>query len=306
MKSTTNLFNALHLTVTPAMATPLDRSGYKVNVEIIPQLVDFLIERGVGGIFAGGTTGEGILLSLDERVRLHNAMLEAVNGRTPTLLHIGTNNLVDTVKLGRASLSSSLSSSPSPNALVVMPPTFYKMTNDALFGYFAEIASALPDIPFLVYDIPHLAINGISPDLLTRLCTEIPSFAGIKCSRPDGQALTALLTDLPPDKLFLAGNENLVLGSMAMGATGAISGLSTAIPEPFVAMYSAIKTGHLINATQHHRNIKRILTILNTRPRVGYIKAILRARGIDVGHPMPPRDTVDESIWDEVSHLLNN
>ena len=75
-----NLKSKLMSGVTPAMATPIAADGYTVNTAVIPQLVDFLIDRGVAGLFSGGSTGEGIALDLDERQKLHEATLKAANG----------------------------------------------------------------------------------------------------------------------------------------------------------------------------------------------------------------------------------
>jgi dihydrodipicolinate synthase/N-acetylneuraminate lyase len=281
----------------PAMATPIDASGHRVDESQIPLLVDFLIDRGVGGLFVGGTTGEGILLDVSERKRLHEATVMAAAGRVPVLLHVGCNVTRHTFDL--AAHAQTLDA----DGIVVVTPYFYPLDDDALLAYFDLTAGAAPNTPLLIYDIPHFANNGISPALVPRLVTEVETFVGLKCSRHDAQAIRALLAALPDDKILLAGNERILLGSLAMGAAGAISGLATAVPEPFVALLEAVAADAWQEAQRWHRVINHLLDVL-TGPRIGNIKAILAARGVPVGRPIPPRPAGEPAIWQALlAHL---
>lgn len=279
------------------MATPLHEDGYRVNTAVLPALVNFLIDKGVKGLFVGGTTGEGILLSAAERQRLHEGAMTAVNGRVPVLLHVGANTTATAVALTQHAVHLGA------DAIVAVPPTFFGMDEDSLTAYFQAIAAAAPETPLLLYDIPHLAINGISPALLTRLSREIPSLAGVKTSRPDAQMIRQLLDAAPERLIMLAGNERIALGSLAMGADGLISGLSTAVPEPFVALSRAVGEGDLAAARQAHQTINRLLDLMPPQ-RIGGIKTILAERGIPVGTAVPPRPMPQGGIWPRMKELL--
>lgn len=283
--------------VTPAMATPLQANGYHINETAVPQLVNFLIEKGVKGLFIGGTTGEGLVLALEERRRLHESAITAVNQRVPILLHVGANDMKTAVSLTQHAVQLQ------PDAIVAIPPTFYGVDDAALAGYFQAIAATAPEIPLLLYDIPHMAINGISPALFTRLKQELPTLAGVKTSRPDAQVIRQLIDVADGDLLVLVGNERIALGSLAMGADGLISGLSTAVPEPFVTLTQAIGSGNLAAARQAHQLINRLLDLLPAR-RIGGIKQILAERGIPVGTAVPPRPMPTEPIWPHMEPLL--
>lgn len=283
--------------VSPAMATPLVPGTHTVNTAVIPQLVDFLAARGVKGLFVGGTTGEGILLDVDERQALHAATAEAARGRVAVLLHVGAQRTETSVALAKHAAGLR------PDALVAMTPIFYGLSDDALVRYFCAIAAAAPEIPLFVYDIPQFAINGISPALLARLCREIPSLAGLKSSRVDVQVVRQLIDALPRDRILLAGNESAALGSLALGADGLISGLSTAIPEPFVALTRAAAAGDLDEAREWQRCINRLLGALGNA-RIGGIKAILNQRGVPVGPPVPTLDATDEPLWAKAAEIL--
>ncbi len=280
------------------MATPLDSDGYSVNLQEIPPLVDFLIAQGVKGLFVGGTTGEGILLDDDERMQLHEATVEAGNGRVPVLLHIGANRTDTAVALARQAAAIGA------DAIAAVTPTFYAMHDDALAVYYHAIAEAAPQLPLLLYDIPHMAVNGISPALLRRLSKELPNLAGVKTSQGNAQVLRELIHATPENLMVLAGNERIALGTLAMGADGLISGLSTAVPEPFVALTAAFATGNRTEARHQHRLINQLLDLLPAGARIGAIKQILAERGLNVGKAIPPRPMPTTPIWPQMAALL--
>ena len=283
--------------VSPAMATPLVPGTHTVNLPVVPPLVDFLAGKGVKGLFVGGTTGEGTQLDLDQREALHEAAAAAAGGRVAVLLHVGAQRTEDAIRLARHAAGLR------PDAIVAMTPTFYGMSDAALTRYFGAIAAAAPDVPLFLYDIPQFAVNGISPTLLSSLAHELPSLAGLKSSRVDVQIVRQLIDALPADKILLAGNESASLGSLALGADGLISGLSTAIPEPFVAMTRAFAAGNMAEAREWQRCINRLLGGLGGA-RIGGIKAILNQRGIAVGPPVPVLDATDEPLWPRAAEVL--
>ena len=284
--------------VTPAMATPLESDSYRVNTAVIPQLVDFLLDKGIKGFFVGGTTGEGILLDSGERKKLHEAALAAVNGRVPVLLHIGAQRCDTAVDLARHAANIEA------DAVVAVTPYFYGMLDDALAAYYQAIAEAVPDMPLFGYDIPQMAINGISPVLAARLCESIPSMAGLKSSNPSVQAMRRLLDAVPDDRIVLAGNESAALGMLALGADGLISGLSTAVPEPFVAMTQAFSDGEIGEARKQQRLINHLLSNIPAGERLGAIKSVLTGRGVPAGTTVPTLRQSNVTVWPAMRAIL--
>lgn len=292
------LIDKLHGGVSPAVATPLLADGLTVNTAVLPQLINFLLDAGSAGLFVGGTTGEGVLLSESERMRLHETAVTATNGRAPVILHTGTNQLASTIALSRHA------DAIGADAIAVVTPFFYGMHDDGLAAYYKAIAAAVPNLPLLLYDIPQLAVNGISPALLARLGREMPSLAGIKSSRPDTQIVRQLIDATAEHLIFLVGNESAALGLLALGADGLISGLSTAVPEPFVGLTRAFFQGDLLSAQEQQRHINQLLAQLPNGARIGAIKQILTGRGIEMGTAVPPRPMPTEDTWLKIRPLL--
>ncbi len=284
--------------VTPAMASPIHPETEQVNAEVVPQLVDFLISRGVKGLFVGGTTGEGILLDNDQRKILHEASVLAASGRVPVLLHVGSSRMATAVDLARHAAEIGA------DGIVAVTPFFYGVHDDALLSYYQRIAEEAPGVPLFAYEIPHMAVNGVSPALSKRLFAEIPSLAGMKSSNPDAQAIRKLLDTVPDDRILLAGNESIALGSMALGADGMISGLATAVPEPMVAMTDAFFSGDLHEARRYQQLVNRLLAVIPAGARIGALKAILSARDVPVGPPLAPLPKEGSGIWAAQQELL--
>lgn len=284
--------------VTPAMATPLLADGYGVNTAVVPHLVNFLIERGVKGLFAGGSTGEGIVLPLAERKKIHEAAVTAVSGRIPVLIHAGSIRTDWAVELARHAEAIGA------DAIAAVAPNFYKLDDDSLARYYEAIANAAPDTPLILYDIPHLATNGVSPGLLRTLGQRLPSLAGIKSSRPDAIMVRNLLDAAPDHIVALAGNEAIALGLLALGMDGMLSGLATAVPEPLVALTQAVADSDLAEARRQQTLIRRILAQTPPGQRIGWLKKILSERGVDVGTAVPPRQTPTNPVWPAIEALL--
>jgi dihydrodipicolinate synthase/N-acetylneuraminate lyase len=285
--------------VLPAMATPLHEDGYNVATEVVHDLVDFLIGAQVSGLFVGGTTGEGLMLALRERMSVHESAVMAAAGRVPVLLHVGANTTAEATALARHAASLQA------DAIVVITPTFYAMPDDALQAYFEDVAASAPELPLLIYDIPQMAINGVTPELLGRLAASTASFAGLKCSRLDAQVIRRLIDASPPNVALYAGNEAIALGSLALGAHALISGLATAVPEPFVALTASFSRGNVAAAQEEQRRINRLLALLPAAARLGAIKRILEQRGIAAGPCVPPRPTPDvPGLWEQMQALL--
>lgn len=285
--------------VSPAMATPLQPDSYRVNTAVIPTLVDFLIQRGVHGLFVGGTTGEGILLDAEERRRLHAATMSAVAERVPVLLHIGAQRTETAVTLAQHAAELGA------DAIAAVTPYFYGMHDDGLAAYYHAIAAAAPQTPLFLYDIPHMAVNGVGPELLQRLSRELPTLAGMKSSRRDVQMVRRLAEAMSPEGILLAGNESAAVALLAVGADGLISGLSTAVPEPFVALTRAFFAGDLVEARRWQLVINGMLPLLTPGARIGAIKAILDTRGVPVGTAVPTLPMPEASPWPSLASLLD-
>ena len=114
------------------LLTPFDEQG-KVHTTATRQLIEFLIERGIHGLFPGGTTGEGPLLTIQERRQLAETVVEAVDGRVPVIVHTGAITTAETLQLTQHAQAIGA------QAAAMIPPYYYHHSDEALFRHFDQL-----------------------------------------------------------------------------------------------------------------------------------------------------------------------
>jgi len=205
-----------------AAITPLRDDGESLDDDAFAPYLDFLAEGGLDGILALGTTGEGILLSRDERQRAAALFIEASQGRLQVAVHCGAQTTADTVSLAAAAAEQGA------DAIAVIGPPYYALDEQALIRHFAAAAEACRPIPFYLYEFRARCGYSIPLAAIERLRELAPNLAGLKVSnQPFAEVEPYLLEGLD----VFVGAESLLLQGLERGAAGAVSGLAAAFPE---------------------------------------------------------------------------
>jgi 4-hydroxy-tetrahydrodipicolinate synthase len=282
------------------LLTPFDSAG-TVDVAAVCQLVNFLIERGIHGLFPGGTTGEGPLLTLDERRELAEIILKEAAGRVPVIIQVGALTTRDTIALAQHAQAAGA------NAAAVVTPYYYRLTDEALFRYFEQVAASVPDFPIFLYNIPQLTGNNISSELVTRLVERCPNIIGMKDSSGSLATLTACLPLRAGHFNAVNGSDGMILAAMAMGINACVSGNANVFPELLVALYHAATSGDLVHARELQRQVDGVRRILADGGDLSLFKAILARRGVPVGTVRSPLLQASAAAvaqrWDELNAL---
>jgi dihydrodipicolinate synthase/N-acetylneuraminate lyase len=205
-----------------AAVTPLTDEGRILDEAAVGPLVRFLADGGLDGLLACGTTGEGILLSLDERRRVAERFVEVRPDGFRVAVHAGAQSTADTVAL--ATHAKEIGA----DAVAVIAPPYFPLDADALLAHLVAAAEACTPLPFYPYEFADRSGYPIPVATVERLRELAPNLAGVKVSdRPWSAVEPYLLEGLD---LFV-GSEPLVLEGLAHGGAGAVSGLATAFPE---------------------------------------------------------------------------
>ncbi len=207
----------------PAAVTPLTADGGGIDEAGVEALAEFYVGSGVDGIFVAGTTGEGLLLTLPERITLARRFLEATDGRVPVVVHAGAQTTSDTIAL--AENAAALGAA----AVAVVGPPFFDLDEQALLTHFSMAARACAPVRFVLYEIRHRTGYAIPASVVEKLREEADNLVGIKVSDPDLDDVKAYL---PLGLDVFVGAERLVQPAMGLGAVGAVSGLAAALPGP--------------------------------------------------------------------------
>lgn len=248
-----------------AAATPLRDDGARLDLDAIGPYVDFLESHGADGVFACGTTGEGVLLTLDERRRVAEAFRAALTGRL--IVHAGAQTTADTVALATHAREIGA------DAVAVIPPPYFVLDADALTAHMSAAARACAPLPFYGYAFTPRSGYPLSIEVVERLRAELDNFAGLKVSEaPFERVEPYLRLGLP----VFVGSEPLIPQALAAGAIGSVSGMAAAFPDVLRAAVDEPET-----AGPQLRALREVLEA--SGQFIASVKHVLGRRGVRVG-----------------------
>ena len=262
-----------------AAVTPLSEDGERVDEEGVWPLSAFFAEHGADGVFACGTTGEGILLSLEERRRVAVAYRAAVRGRL--IVHAGAQSTRDTAAL--AAHAAEIGA----DGVAVIPPPYFALDAGAMTAHFIGAAQACAPVPFFIYAFAARSGYPVPVDVVERVRAAAPNLSGLKVSEsPLEKVLPYLELGLP----VLVGSEPLIPPAMARGALGSVSGLASAFPD-------IVREALDLPDDAAEDRLTALRAMMEAQPFIAAAKHILRRRGVPITagmrRPMRPL-TADE------------
>jgi dihydrodipicolinate synthase/N-acetylneuraminate lyase len=279
------------------LLTPFDERG-KFHTTATKQLVEFLIERGIHGLFPGGTTGEGPLLTIQDRRQLAETVVEAADGRVPVIVHTGAITTAETLELTQHAQAIGA------QAAAMIPPYYYHHSDEALFRHFELIATQTPDFPLYLYNYP-VAGNHLSLDLIARLVERCPNIVGLKDSSGTLGTLVACSSLRDGNFNTANGSDGLILAALAMGFDACVSGNANVVPELVVALYQAATEGNLKLARELQRKVDAVRQLLGDGGDLSLFKGILAQCGLEVGAVRAPLLQVPEAVIAQRWRALN-
>jgi dihydrodipicolinate synthase/N-acetylneuraminate lyase len=203
-----------------AAVTPLRDAGEALDEDAFAPYVGYLAAGGLDGILALGTTGEGILLSEDERKRAAELFVEAAPDGFDVAVHSGAQTTAQTVALSEHAKELGAA------AVAVIGPPYYALDDRALTLHFAAAAEACAPLPFYLYEFRARA--GYPPAAIRELRELAPNLAGLKVSNQPFEDVEPYIVD---GLDVFVGAESLLVRGLERGAAGAVSGLAAVFPE---------------------------------------------------------------------------
>ena len=249
-----------------AAVTPLRDAGAALDGEAVAPYTDFLAGGGVDGILVLGTTGEGILLRVDERRRVLESFLGANSGRLLVAAHCGAQTTADTVALAAHAAEAGA------DAVAVIAPPYFRLDDAALLAHLAAAARACAPLPFYAYELEAVSGYAVPPDVLDELRERVDNVAGIKVSdTPFARVRPYLLEGVD----VFVGAEALIHEGLAAGAAGAVSGLASAFPNVVAAVVRSPSPEGAAHVGELRATVERF-------PRHAALKHVIRRKGIAI------------------------
>jgi dihydrodipicolinate synthase/N-acetylneuraminate lyase len=203
-----------------ATVTPLAAGGDAIDLDAIPAYAEFLAGHGADGAFVCGTTGEGVLLSLDERRSVAEAFRRSA--LRFLVVHAGTQTTAETIALAAHARAIGA------DAVAVIPPPYFALDDEALTAHFVAAARACAPLPFFCYAFAARSGYPLPVEVVRRIGESVDNLAGLKVSESPFERVSPYLElGLP----VLIGNEPLIAAGVAEGAIGTVSGMASAFPD---------------------------------------------------------------------------
>ncbi|SDE46360.1 4-hydroxy-tetrahydrodipicolinate synthase [Sporomusa acidovorans] len=282
--------------VVPPLITPLDAEE-KLDIRALRNLIEYVIDGGVHGIFVLGSTGEFYGLDYADKVRVVETTLEQVNGRVPVYVGASAITTKECVKLTRMAKQSGA------DAVTVLTPMFINPTETELYDHFRTIAESA-DIPIILYNNPDRTGVNMSAGLIEKLA-DVPNIVGAKDTSGD-MTLTAEYIRRTQGKGFsvMAGRDTMILATLVYGGTGCVAGTANVLPKLVVEIYDKYMAGDLQGSldAQYRLALFRNAYSLGSFPVVP--KDALNLMGVDVGHPIRPIQHMSDANKEKIKEIL--
>lgn len=266
---------------TPHMV-PLDDRG-RINEEELRRYVDWLIAKGVHGLYPNGSTGEFVRFTPEERRRIIQIVCQQAAGRVPVLAGAAEANVRETLQ------ACDVYAGYGARAVAIVSPFYYKLGPESVYAYFREIALASP-IDVTLYNIPMFA-SPIDVGTLRRLA-EFERIVGIKDSSGDlalMMRMIAAVRPIRPDFTFLTGWDVVLVPMLLVGCDGGTNATSGVVPELTRRLFDLTQAGQIAEAMRiQYRLLELFDAMLFSFDFPEGFRAGVEVRGFRMGQSRQP------------------
>jgi N-acetylneuraminate lyase len=292
---TTSLVSAPNR-ILPALVTPLTPDG-KLDTVSAERLVSHLYERGCGGLYVTGSTGEGIYLDFETRRKLVELVVSMSKGKGTVVVHIGA------VQASQAFELAQHASRVGADAVSSLPPFAGGYSWDEVYAYYRHICE-VSKAPVVAYYIPAVTGQAFPLDKLSTLLS-LPNCAGFKFTDTNLYLMQRIIARLAPDQIMYNGPDEMLALGLAMGAHGGIGTTYNFMPDLILKVADLCGQGKLTEAVAVQKQCNEIIEALLTCHGLAASKQILYWQGL-IASPIcaAPRAGLTEAAQTELRKRL--
>jgi 4-hydroxy-tetrahydrodipicolinate synthase len=278
-------------------AAPSPRSAVPaVDLEAFRAMVDHVIAGGVDFLVVLGSTGEAATVTDPERAELVRVAVESA-GSVPVVVGVGHQDTVRTCDLALAAREGGA------DGLLVVTPFYNKPQPAGIEAHFAQVSATVPGMPIIAYNVPGRTGTNLTPATMARLWS-IPEVVALKESSGDLRQISQLCLQAPAGKHVLAGDDDLALPAIAVGARGLISVCANVAPAPTAALVTAAMDGDMVAARDHLAHLAPLMAAMFAETNPVPVKAGLAALGFGTGMVRAPLAPAEPDTWSAVHSAL--
>ena len=265
--------------IIPPILTPMNNDAEQtVNHEELRRQVERLLSGGVHGLFPFGTNGEGYILSMKEKEKVLETVIDQVHGRVPVYAGTGCISTADTIRMSKRAEELGA------DVLSIITPSFAVASQKELYDHYVAVAKAV-NIPIILYNIPPRTGNRLLPETVQALCRDVDVIVGAKDSSGDVENLKAyirLTKELAKPTAILAGNDGAILTGLKEGGAGAVAGRANIWPATIARIYNSFVEGDLESA----QKAQDAIAVLQGVFKFGNPNTVIKKAVAELGYPV--------------------
>lgn len=276
-----------------AIFTPFDASN-QVNFDMLTKIADYQIEKGLRGFFVTGSTGEGLLLSYEERLAVIEHMAKIAKGRATIVAHVGhpstdyaTRLAIDSAKAGVDWISS-------------VAPIYYGTTFEGAMRHYAQISNAT-DLPFMVY-----SLGGVVDSKRDFAFFELPNVCGLKYTGANYYSVQQLRRNIDKPIVMMSGFDEQFVAGQSFGFSGGIGSTYNFGPSFYARIFENYHNGNIDEAAKLQSEINQVTNLMVQHENWSYRKAIMKYLGFDCGSARAPYAKLSDKEYYEYAKQLDD
>ena len=278
--------------ILPALMTAFTEDG--VDCPKVAAHTKKLADAGVHGLYVGGSSGEMILMTEDERKTLLETVMESVGDRLTVIAHVGTTSTRGSLELARHAEKCGA------HALSSVTPLYYKYGFREVKHYYERLAGET-SLPVIIYNIPALTGTTLTTAQLEEILS-IPNVGGMKFTASDFFQLERIRTEFP-DKVFYNGSDEMLCSGLAAGADGGIGTTYNFMPKTILAIYNAFRANDAATALKYQSKANEAIALVLKHGVMPASKMLLKLNGTDYGECREPFMPLSEEAIEELSRV---
>ena len=280
-----------------AMITPFNQDG-SVNYEAAVELAKKYADDG-SGILLGATTGEGAVMTEDEKLKLFKLVADELKGKTLIMGNVGTNNTIESIAMAKKAEATGV------DLLLCIVPYYNKPNQDGCYAHFSAIAKAT-SLPLFIYNVPGRTGGSIEPETVCRLARDYDNIIGLKDASGNLDFAGYVAANAPEGFHLYSGEDNLTLPIIAVGGEGVITVAGHVIGKEMDSMIQAYKDGDVKKAASLHQKylpfMKGVFCTVSPVP----IKTMVNMLGFPAGPLRLPLVEANPELREKCSQYLKD
>lgn len=277
-----------------ALVTPMD-DDEQVNFSVLKDLVEYQLDKGVEGFYCCGSSGEALLLTLEERMKIIETVVNQVNGKVPVISHVGTIRTRDVITLAKQASDAGAA------AVSMIPPYYYKFSQEEIIGYYEDVVRAA-GVDTIIYNIPQFTGISFTKENAGSLLENV-KIIGVKHTSTDLYGLERMRHSFP-DKLYFNGFDETFLSALSAGADSAIGTTVNLFAPRFLQLRSLFREGRMEEALALQTDINTCVEIFVKYGIFNGVKYALSLKGFPSGTCRAPFKSLSEEGKTKIAEMM--